>query len=99
MSLPPQLHRPRLLTAALLLTALAALGCFQPAATTETAPEAAAADGAPGDYLFCFWNCENFFDDKVDGWKTHPDHEYDTWFAADGGKAFRLKLEHLTEVL
>jgi hypothetical protein len=25
------------------------------------------ADAAAGDYLFCFWNVENFFDDKVDG--------------------------------
>jgi endonuclease/exonuclease/phosphatase family metal-dependent hydrolase len=99
MSLLPQLHRLRLLTAALLLAALAALGCYQPAATTDAAPEAAAADGAPGDYLFCFWNCENFFDDKVNGWKTHPDKDYDSWFAADGGRAFHLKLERLTEVL
>jgi endonuclease/exonuclease/phosphatase family metal-dependent hydrolase len=35
----------------------------------------------------------------VDGWKTHPDKEYDTWFAADDGKVFRRKLDNLTEVL
>jgi endonuclease/exonuclease/phosphatase family metal-dependent hydrolase len=105
MSLPPQLPRPFALTAALLLGALAALGCYRAAsnngAPSESAAEAAgaAAEGAPGDYLFCFWNTENFFDDKVDGWKTHPDKEFDTWFASDGGKVFRLKLEHLTEVL
>ncbi len=101
MSLPPQFPRALGLTAALLLAALAAVGCYR-VASTEGAPEeaaAAAASGAPADYLFCFWNTENFFDDKVDGWKTHPDKEYDTWFAEDGGKAFRLKLEHLTEVL
>jgi endonuclease/exonuclease/phosphatase family metal-dependent hydrolase len=98
MSLPPPLARP-LLPAALLLGALAALGCYQPAAPTNGAPEAAAADGSPGDYLFCFWNTENFFDDKVDGWKTHPDKEFDTWFAADDGKVFRRKLDNLTEVL
>ncbi len=98
MSLPPPFRRPLPLTGALLLGALAALGCYR-VASTEAAPEEAAAAGAPGDYLFCFWNAENFFDDRVDGWKTHPDKEYDTWFASDGGRAFRLKLEHLTEVL
>jgi endonuclease/exonuclease/phosphatase family metal-dependent hydrolase len=55
---------------------------------------------APGaqSYLFCFWNAENFFDDKVNGWKTEPDRAFDTWFARDP-KAFQLKVEHLTEVL
>jgi endonuclease/exonuclease/phosphatase family metal-dependent hydrolase len=93
MSLPPLPRRPLLPAAALLLAALFAFGCYQPAAPTEAAEE------ARGDYLFCFWNAENFFDDKVNGWKTHPDKEYDTWFARDGGQVFRHKLANLTEVL
>src|SRR5262249_54001966 len=58
------------------------------------------AEGVPAgekSYLFCFWNVENFFDDKVDGWR-HPDKEYDEWFARDK-KALDQKLENLCKVL
>jgi endonuclease/exonuclease/phosphatase family metal-dependent hydrolase len=48
-------------------------------------------------YLFCFWNMENFFDDKEDGRKG-PDKEYDEWFANDK-KALQEKLDHLSSAL
>jgi endonuclease/exonuclease/phosphatase family metal-dependent hydrolase len=101
MLLPPPLRRLLLLCAVLLLVAYAAFYWYRnrtpaPAAPPPDAP--LAADGAPGDYLFCFWNAENFFDDQVNGWKNRPDEEYDTWFAKDG-RAFHLKLANLTEVL
>jgi endonuclease/exonuclease/phosphatase family metal-dependent hydrolase len=48
-------------------------------------------------YLLCFWNVENFFDDKVDGWDD-PDKAYDEWFASDP-RALELKLENLCKVL
>jgi endonuclease/exonuclease/phosphatase family metal-dependent hydrolase len=53
---------------------------------------------APGEYLFCFWNLENFFDDKLDGWNDRPDKEYDAWFA-ENPKVLREKLDHLSEAL
>ena len=34
-------------------------------------------------YLFCFWNAENFFDDKLDNRPHEPDKVYDAWFAED----------------
>jgi endonuclease/exonuclease/phosphatase family metal-dependent hydrolase len=56
-------------------------------------------DGASaGEYLFCFWNVENFFDDKLDDYSHTPDKEYDAWFAQDP-KALRQKLDNLSKVL
>ena len=72
-----------------LLLLLAALGCLMP----ERAPESAA-----GDYLFCFWNTENFFDNKVNGWNNEPDKVFDRWFA-DNPAVFAQKVKNLTEVL
>jgi endonuclease/exonuclease/phosphatase family metal-dependent hydrolase len=36
----------------------------------------------PGDYLFCFWNVENLFDDRDDN-RSRIDEQYDDWFAHD----------------
>ncbi len=60
-------------------------------------PEPSAEIGG-GDYLFCFWNTENFFDDKLNGWKVEPDKDFDHWFAEDHA-AFAQKVKNLTEVL
>jgi endonuclease/exonuclease/phosphatase family metal-dependent hydrolase len=60
---------------------------------TKTPPPASS-DG----YLFCFWNVENFFDDKLDGWTHDPDRGYDAWFATDP-KALNRKLDNLTTAL
>jgi endonuclease/exonuclease/phosphatase family metal-dependent hydrolase len=54
--------------------------------------------GAAGEYLFCFWNTENFFDDKLNGWKKEPDKDFDRWFAETPG-VFEQKVKNLTEVL
>jgi endonuclease/exonuclease/phosphatase family metal-dependent hydrolase len=66
-------------------------GCLAPA---PNAP----ADAAAKDYLFCFWNAENFFDDTLDGEKREPDRDFDEWFSSDK-EAFALKLKNLTTVL
>ena len=73
-------------------------GAALSACSSETPTETAT---AANDYLFCFWNLENFFDDHDD----HDDHrenradrEYDAWFAHDD-KALQLKLSHLSEAL
>src|SRR5262249_16100337 len=52
---------------------------------------------APGEYLFCFWNAENFFDDQDDK-RDDVDKVYDEWFAKNPD-VFKLKLDHLTRVL
>jgi endonuclease/exonuclease/phosphatase family metal-dependent hydrolase len=83
-------HRSYLLGVSLLLPLVAALGCVTP----ERAP-----GSASGDYLFCFWNTENFFDNKVNGWRNEPDKEFDRWFADDNPAVFEQKVENLTEVL
>ena len=88
----PRSPAPRL---ALLLPLLAvpaclAAGCFRPAPATG--------EGGSGSYLFCFWNVENFFDDRDDGRKRHPDRAYDHWFGTDR-EAFRQKLANLTRAL
>lgn len=66
-------------------------GCLRP---TNPATEATGS----GEYLFCFWNVENFFDDKLDGWSDKPDKEFDTWFA-EHPNVLREKLDHLSEAL
>ncbi len=53
---------------------------------------------ATGDYLFCFWNTENFFDNRVNGWRNEPDKDFDHWFA-DNQALFEQKVKNLTEVL
>jgi endonuclease/exonuclease/phosphatase family metal-dependent hydrolase len=86
------LMRPgRFLVCALCVGALATLltGCI-PTGTAPTAP--------PEGYLFCFWNCENLFDDKDHGYHEEPDRTYDSWFAEDV-KARQLKYDNLARVL
>jgi endonuclease/exonuclease/phosphatase family metal-dependent hydrolase len=55
------------------------------------------ADGSPADYLFCFWNVENLFDDREDQ-RLSIDRPYDTWFARDAA-ARTLKYRRLSEAL
>jgi endonuclease/exonuclease/phosphatase family metal-dependent hydrolase len=52
----------------------------------------------PGEYLLCFWNVENFFDDQRSPHEPRPDQEYDAWFA-DNPQILDLKLQRLSEAL
>jgi endonuclease/exonuclease/phosphatase family metal-dependent hydrolase len=70
------------------------LGCL--ISKRDRSPEAT--ETTEEDYLFCFWNTENFFDNKVNGWKKPVDEQFDTWFAQDE-KAFNQKVKNLTTVL
>lgn len=72
----------------LVMLLVVAAGCDAPAPTPPTA----------GDYLFCFWNTENFFDNKDNGWRNEPDKDFDRWFAGDKA-LFDQKVKNLTEVL
>ena len=72
---------------------LTTLSCAQLADAPPSAPS------NPDSYLFCFWNVENLFDDRVDPQEHNKaDREYDAWFAHDS-EARNLKLEHLSEAL
>ncbi|MGF1581619.1 MAG: endonuclease/exonuclease/phosphatase family protein [Gemmataceae bacterium] len=51
----------------------------------------------PGEYMFCFWNLENFFD-NIDDSRNNIDDPYDDWFASDA-EAYQLKLQRHCEVL
>lgn len=89
----------RLFTATLLGFVALVSGCVAPTATAPEPEEAeyveAFADG--GEFLFCFWNAENFFDDRNDN-RPKIDEPYDTWFATDK-EALEQKLEHLCRPL
>lgn len=58
-------------------------------------PQAPAA--GPGEYLFCFWNVENLFDDRDDR-RGSVDEKFDNWMA-ENAQDRQLKLDHLAEVL
>ncbi len=58
------------------------------------APAAATADG----YLFCFWNLENLFDDKVDPGRRSVDKQYDEGFG-ENAELRQEKLDHLASAL
>ena len=60
--------------------------------STANAPTA-----GPGEYLFCVWNVENLFDDKLDH-RRKPDEEYDAWFAEVPADR-ELKYKHLADAL
>jgi endonuclease/exonuclease/phosphatase family metal-dependent hydrolase len=77
--------------------ALALAGCKQGAGTNGPPGGDPAAPGGPATYLFCFWNVENFFDDRID--KRHgADKEYDSWFSRDP-EILKAKLGKLTDAL
>jgi endonuclease/exonuclease/phosphatase family metal-dependent hydrolase len=51
-----------------------------------------------GDYLFCFWNTENLFDDIPGNSKGRADRDFDRWFATDAA-ARKQKYGNLANVL
>lgn len=53
---------------------------------------------AAGDYLFCFWNVENLFDDQEDRQLEGFDRELDRWFATNPG-VLQQKLNRLSHAL
>ena len=59
---------------------------------------AQAQQAGPGEYLFCHWNVENFFDDHHDKRHHKADKEFDEWFSSSP-KIFQEKLDKLTEAL
>jgi endonuclease/exonuclease/phosphatase family metal-dependent hydrolase len=58
------------------------------------------APGAPAgtEYLFCFWNLENFYDDKPNDWGSTPDKTYDEWFASNE-QVQKKKVENITSTI
>lgn len=93
------MRRFRLLLAllpALLLTGYFVSGCDSP--LTQTDHQVLGSSAGSREYLFCFWNVENFFDDHRDGRTGPGDKEYDGWYA-DHPEMLQLKLAKLTEAL
>src|SRR5207248_11010297 len=80
----------------LLLTPL--LGLWLLAISCKPSSTAPAAGDGQGDYLFCFWNVENFFDDRLDHRTGPGDKEYDGW-VANNPDILKLKLDKLSEAL
>jgi endonuclease/exonuclease/phosphatase family metal-dependent hydrolase len=60
-------------------------------------PPSPAPPSGPGEYLFCFWNVENLFDDRDDR-RGDIDEEYDNWFAENAADR-EAKYAHLAEAL
>jgi endonuclease/exonuclease/phosphatase family metal-dependent hydrolase len=88
----PRWTVPVLILAPAVGLALALAGCPPPPGPAGDG--AAAGDG----YLFCHWNVENLFDDKLNDYTHSPDREYDTWFA-ENADVRRKKLDNLSRVL
>src|SRR5687768_3738614 len=70
-----------------LLGAFLFTGCNQPAPAMQ-----------PGEYLFCFWNVENLFDDQFDNRLRPGDKEHDPWHARSP-EILQQKLARLSEAL
>lgn len=95
---------------ALLALALIALGVWliagrpgceappRPTSSDEPPVNTAPVPAGPGEYLLCFWNVENLFDDRDDRRTQRGDQEYDQWYSRDAA-ALNEKLKHLTDVL
>jgi endonuclease/exonuclease/phosphatase family metal-dependent hydrolase len=77
---------------ACLAGSLICAGCTPPEASLD-----APATG-PGEFLFCHWNVENFFDDHHDKRHQKADKEFDEWFSANP-KVFQEKIDKLTQAL
>jgi endonuclease/exonuclease/phosphatase family metal-dependent hydrolase len=78
---------------AVALVVLAALFLYWATRPTDNGQEAAPA----GEYLFCFWNVQDLFDDHDDH-RGREDREADEWFAHDP-EALATKLDHLSDAL
>ncbi len=50
------------------------------------------------DFLFCFWNVENLFDDQNDGRSGEGDAEFDPWMA-NNPNLLNFRLSKLTEAI
>ena len=90
-------HRPIVSWLLLFFVALGLITAWQHRDKLFSRVESTPTAGGPGEYLFCVWNVENLFDDKLDG-RHKPDDEYDTWFAEVPADR-ELKYEHLSEAL
>jgi endonuclease/exonuclease/phosphatase family metal-dependent hydrolase len=84
-------------TRQLSLIALAAAAAVVVAAVWQK-PQATPHAGGEGEYLLCFWNVENLFDDHKDPDRPRDDREFDAWFA-DNPQILQQKLGKLSEAL
>ena len=92
--IPPRFRPVFALLLILLLSGYLLSGCDTQA--PEVLPPAQTGTG--DEYLFCFWNVENLFDDQRDNRNGPGDKEYDTWFGEQPA-ALRQKLDKHAEAL
>src|SRR5262245_48613173 len=88
--------RPSVWVVLVVLVVALAIAGLRGCTTSPVAPTTSA--GKPGEYLFCFWNVENLFDDREGGYSHEPDKGYDTWFY-NNPETLREKYSHLSEAL
>src|SRR4030095_15127854 len=77
---------------------LIAAGCDNRDFSPESPTTTAAGSAAQRDFLFCFWNVENFFDDQDDHRTAAGDKEYDGLYA-NRPDLLQLKIAQLTQAL
>jgi hypothetical protein len=68
-----------------------------PPTDSKPAPSPAATSGSQNEFLFCFWNVENLFDDKDDK-RREVDEQYDNPFA-ENAKLRALKYDRIASAL
>ena len=88
-------HRPRV--SSVLCFVVVFIGVALPACQPQASPEVRLPQ-AGSEYLFCHWNIENFFDDRLDHRTQAGDKEFDTWFA-ENPAILKEKLDHLSAAL
>jgi endonuclease/exonuclease/phosphatase family metal-dependent hydrolase len=98
LALPSRLRRGILLAGAVCLAVGLALYLIPSSKPVPEGIQAAPAADGKG-YLFCFWNAENFFDDKLNDYRTQPDRDYDEWFSDNDARVFKQKLKNITDTI
>lgn len=81
-----------------LICAALVLGFLSCGCDAPQVPQVELNGAASGEYLFCFWNVENLFDDQLDHRTGPGDKEYDPWMAGDP-ETLKLKLKKLCDAL
>ncbi len=86
-----------LVVVASLLAIVAVVSCTGLPAGDGSKTNSSSKDGEAKEYVFCFWNVENLFDDKVDK-RNSIDEPYDRGYA-ENEKIRKMKYDHLATAI